>query len=217
MGRNEVSSSETTTRPRPLRQDAARNRTTLLAAAAEVFETQGLDASVTDVAHAAGLGMGTLYRHFPTKEALIDALVRGVLEATIQMARDASRCTDGTGLEQFLEASARYQAEHSGCLPRLWDTDHEMVKTARHLIAGLLADAKRAGRVRRDLSTTDLTMTMFSLRGVIEATLPIAPDAWQRHLDLLIAGMRPGLEELRHPPMSKALIDRVLSQRHRRP
>jgi AcrR family transcriptional regulator len=208
-----MSPGETKARTRVLRQDAARNRNTLLAAAAEVFELQGLDASVTDVAQAAGLGMGTLYRHFPTKEALIDALVHDVLEATIQMARDAANCPDGRGLEQFLEASARYQAEHSGCLPRLWDTDHDMVKAARHLIAGLLADAKKFGRVRGDLSTTDLTVTMFSLRGVIEATLPIAPDAWQRHLELLIAGMRPGDKELVHPPMNKATLDKVLSKR----
>jgi AcrR family transcriptional regulator len=204
-----------TARLRPLRQDAARNRSALLAAAAGVFDMQGLDASVTDVARAAGLGMGTLYRHFPTKAALIDALVHDVLEATIQMAHDASHCDDGAGLEQFLEASARYQAEHSGCLPRLWDTDHKMVKTARHLIAGLLADAQKSGRVRKDLTTTDLTMTMFSLRGVIEATLPVAPDAWRRHLDLLIAGMRPDLEELAHPAVNKATLDKILGKRNR--
>jgi hypothetical protein len=92
--------------------------------------------------------------------------------------REASAAVDGTGLEQFLEASGNYQAEHSGCLPRLWDTDHEMVKTARRLIAGLLlTEAKKCGRVRKDLTTTDLTVAMFSLRGVIETTIPVAPDA----------------------------------------
>jgi AcrR family transcriptional regulator len=59
----------------PLRQDAARNRNRLLAAAAEVFDAQGLDARVTDIARVAGVGIGTLYRRFPTKEVLIDALV----------------------------------------------------------------------------------------------------------------------------------------------
>jgi AcrR family transcriptional regulator len=155
-----------------------------------------------------------LYRRFPTKEALIDALVHDVLDATIQMARDASVCADGTGLQQFLEASGSYHAEHAGCLPRLWDTDHEMVKTARHLIAGLLADAKKHGQVRKDLTTTDLTMAIFSLRGVIETTLPVAPDAWRRHLDLLIAGMRPDDEKLPHAPMSTAILDNVLGKRH---
>src|SRR5271156_373221 len=101
-GRNEMTSGGTKTHVRPLRQDAARNRDRLLAAAAEVFDAQGLDASVTDIARVAGVGIGTLYRRFPTKEALIDALVHDVLDATIQMARDASVAADGTGLEQFL-------------------------------------------------------------------------------------------------------------------
>jgi AcrR family transcriptional regulator len=210
-----MTSERTSTHLRPLRQDAARNRDRLLAAAAEVFDAQGLDASVTDIARVAGVGIGTLYRRFPTKEALIDALVHDVLDATIQMARDASVCTNGTGLQQFLEASGSYQAEHSGCLPRLWDTDHEMVKAARHLIAGLLADAIKYGQVRKDLTTTDLTVAMFSLRGVIESTLPEAPDAWRRHLDLLIAGMRPEDKELAHPPMSKAKLDKALGKRRR--
>jgi AcrR family transcriptional regulator len=214
-GRSEMTLGGTTTHVRPLRQDAARNRDRLLAAAAEVFDAQGLDASVTDIARVAGVGIGTLYRRFPTKEALIDALVHDVLDATIEMAREASVAADGTGLERFLEASGNYQAEHSGCLPRLWDTDHEMVKTARRLIAGLLAEAKKCGRVRKDLTTTDLTVAMFSLRGVIETTLPVAPDAWRRHLDLLIAGMRPDKKELAHPPMSKPTLDKVLGKRDR--
>ena len=138
-GRGNGASSPAT--DRPLRRDALENRQRLLAAAGQVFEQKGLEASVADVARAAGVGMGTLYRRFPSKEALIAALVSEVLEATIAMAEEAAAWPDGSGLEHFLEASSAYQAEHLGCLPKLWNTDHHMVKTARTLIAALLADA----------------------------------------------------------------------------
>jgi AcrR family transcriptional regulator len=196
---------------RPLRKDAALHRTQLLAAAVKVFDEQGLDASVTEIARVAGVGVGTLYRRFPTKEALIDALVHDVLDATITMAREAAKAPDGTGLERFLEASGTYQAEHAGCLPRLWNTDHEQVKTARDLIDKLLIDAKRHKRIRHDLTSTDLSLAMFSLRGVLETTLPLAPDAWRRHLDLLIAGMRPADADLSNRALSPAVLDKILS------
>ncbi len=200
-----------------MRSDALKNRERLLVAAGQVFEEKGLEASVADVARLAGVGMGTLYRRFPSKEALIEALVSEVLEATIAMAQDAAARPDGTGLEHFLEASSAYQAEHLGCLPKLWNTDHHLVKTARELIAGLLADAQAHGRVRRDLKSTDLSLVMWSIRGVLETTRSNAPEAWKRHLDLLVAGMRPTEAELAHRPVSQNQVDRILSRRERSP
>ena len=196
---------------RPLRSDAAKNRERLLTAAGQVFEQKGLEASVADVARAAGVGMGTLYRRFPSKEALIEALVTDVLDATIVMAKRAAERTDGSGLEVFLETSGAYQAEHLGCLPKLWNSDHRMVRTARRLIADLLADAQFHGRVRRDLTSTDISMLMWSIRGVLETTRTSAPDAWRRHLDLLIAGMRPAESSLAHAPLSQGQVARILS------
>jgi AcrR family transcriptional regulator len=198
-----------TTTERRLRKDAAQHREQLLAAAVQVFNEQGLDASVTEIARVAGVGIGTLYRRFPTKEALVDALIHEILSTTIQMARDALGSPDGAGLETFLEASIAYQAGHAGYLRRLWNTDHEMVKTARQLIAKLLLDAKRHDRVRHDLTSTDLSLAMFSLLGVLEATLPVAPDAWRRHLDLLVAGMRPASSDLPHRALSPASLEHV--------
>jgi AcrR family transcriptional regulator len=196
---------------RPLRSDAAKNRERLLKAAGRVFEEQGLEASVADVARAAGVGMGTLYRRFPTKEALIEALVTEVLAMTISMAKEAAGQPDGSGLEHFLEASSRYQAEHVGCLPRLWSADHELIRTARRLIADLLADAKAHRRVREDLTSTDVTLALWSIRGVLETTGGTAPEAVRRHLDLLVAGMRPSKDKLAHRPVSQAQVDRILS------
>jgi AcrR family transcriptional regulator len=197
---------------RPLRRDAAENRARLLTAASHVFDSQGLDASVEEIARAAGVGMGTLYRRFPTKEALIDALVSELLDAVIGFAREAAKQPEGTGLERFLEAASEYQARNRGCLPRLWrGVDNDMVHTARALIAKLLADAKDHGRVREDLTSTDLNVILWSIRGIIETSRSIAPDAWRRHLELIIDGMRPGKPSLRRPALSQHQLDDIVT------
>ena len=195
-----------------MRSDALKNRERLLVAAGQVFAEKGLEASVADVAGAAGVGMGTLYRHFPSKEALVEALVSDVLETTIALARAAAARPDGTGLEHFLREASAYQAEHLGCLPKLWITDHHLVRTARELIAGLLADAQAYGRIRLDLRSTDISLALWSIRGVLETTGPNAPEAWKRHLALLIAGMRPTDAELAQRPLSQNQLDRILSR-----
>src|ERR1700712_5249512 len=88
--------------PRPLRRDAAENSARILLAAGPVFDAHGLDAGVEEIARAAGVGMGTLYRRFPTKDALIEALVQDLLQAIIGLASEASQQPAGRGLEQFL-------------------------------------------------------------------------------------------------------------------
>jgi AcrR family transcriptional regulator len=198
----------------PLRRDAAENRQHLLEAASQVFAAHGLDAGVEEIARVAGVGIGTLYRRFPTKDALVAALVQEVLGTMSQLAEAAADHVDGTGLERFLETSSRYQAEHSGCLPRLWttDPDNESIDQLRRVIAALLDEAKRHGRVRDELTSTDLTMIMWSIRGVIETTRGIAPDAWRRHLDILLEGMRPAGEPLAHRPITRAQVDRVIAR-----
>jgi AcrR family transcriptional regulator len=198
--------------PRPLRRDAAENRSRLLAAASQVFDEQGLDAGVEEIARVAGVGMGTLYRRFPTKDALIDALVTDLLDAMIELAREAALRPDGLGLEYFLEGASDYQARNPGCLPRLWrGPDNGLVKIARGLISDLLEDAKRHGRVRDDLTSTDLNVILWSIRGVIETTISVAPQAWRRHLELVIGGMRPTDGTFTHAPLTRKQLDTILT------
>jgi AcrR family transcriptional regulator len=198
---------------RPLRRDAAANRQRLLEAAASVFAEHGLDAGVEEIARVAGVGMGTLYRRFPTKDALIAALVHDVLDAMRSLADAAAARNDGTGLEFFLEAASAYQAEHRGCLPRLWNdgVDRDSVTQVRRAIGALLDDAKAHGGVRPEVTPTDLTMIMWSMRGVIEATGGVAPEAWRRHLDILIAGLRPVSQPLQHSPLTRAEVDSIIT------
>jgi AcrR family transcriptional regulator len=199
---------------RPLRRDAAANRERLLRAAGVVFADQGIEASVDEIARVAGVGMGTFYRRFPTKEALIAALVQDMLDSMQQLAEQAAARLDGRGLEQYLEEASAYQAAHRGCLPRLWNLDgsQDAVQRLRRTIAGLLDDAKRHGRVRDETTSTDVTMVMWSIRGVIETTGDVAPDAWRRHLSLLVAGLRPAASPLPHKPMTRQQVDQVLAQ-----
>jgi AcrR family transcriptional regulator len=199
---------------RHLRRDAAANRELVLDAAAKVFASQGLDAGVEEIARAAGVGVGTLYRRFPTKEALIAELVRDMLETMSALAAEAMEAPGGGGLEQFLEASSGYQAAHRGCLPRLWNTapNNEQLLQVRQRIAAMLTEAKRHGRVREELTNTDITMVMWSIRGVIETTREVVPDAWRRHLSILVAGLRPSSDPLCSRPLTRAQVDEVLTE-----
>jgi AcrR family transcriptional regulator len=198
---------------RPLRRDALQNRQRLLDAAAEVFAEHGLEASVEEIARTAGVGMGTLYRRFPTKDALISALVHDVVTTMLRIARESTERPDGTGLEYFLEAASAYQAAHRGCLPRLWNagTELDLVQEVRRLIAAILADAKRHGRVRADITSTDVTIALWAVRGIIETTQGRAPEAWQRYLDIFIAGLRPASDPLAHRVLSREKLDELIA------
>jgi AcrR family transcriptional regulator len=199
---------------RPLRAVAEQNRQRLLDAAAEVFAEHGLEAGVEEIARTAGVGMGTLYRRFPTKDALISALVHDVLTSMLKFAGEGAERGDGTGLEYFLEAASAYQAAHRGCLARLWNAgiEHDLVQQIRRLIDAMLADAKRHGRVREDITSADVTIALWAVRGIVETTQGRAPEAWQRHLDVYIAGLRPAAEPLPDRLVSREKLDKVMTE-----
>jgi AcrR family transcriptional regulator len=179
---------------RPLRRDAAENRERVLAAAIQVFGDHGLDAGVDEVARVAGVGMGTLYRRFPSKQALIDELVGGLRRELRDLARSAATRTDGGGLEQLLLGTGELQAARPGCLQRLWahsEADMDAIGEFRSLIPELVSDAQAHGRIRPEITSTDISMIMWSLSGLIETIGASAPSAWRRQLEISIAGMRP--------------------------
>jgi AcrR family transcriptional regulator len=198
---------------RPLRRDAQQNRRRLLDAAAEVFAEHGLEAGVEEIARTAGVGMGTLYRRFPTKDALIAALVHDVLSTMLEIAQESTERPDGTGLEHFLEAASSYQAAHRGCLSRLWnaDTEHDLVEEIRRLITAMLTDAERHGRVRAGITSMDVTIALWAIRGIIETTQGRAPEAWQRHLDIFMAGLRPASQPLPRQVLSREELDALIA------
>jgi AcrR family transcriptional regulator len=198
---------------RPLRLDAAQNRERLLAAASRVFAEHGLDVSVEEIAREAGVGMGTLYRRFPTKQALIDELVGQIRRAMLTHAQEAAQKTDGSGLEALLLAAGQLQAEHPAGVQQLWgrsDAEQVSVREFRRVLKELLRSAQDSGRIRPDVKSGDIQLMMWSLAAVIVATRASAPTAWRRHLDLLIAGLRPVADG----PFARQLEGRPLSEAH---
>jgi len=190
---------------RPLRRDAAQNRERLLDAAARVFAARGLDASVEEIARVAGLGMGTLYRRFPTKEALVGELVRQQLLDVVEAGQTAGSLPAGKGLERFLWRTGELMAARIGCLARLWTEagTAELLERLRALVGALLDDAQRHGRIRDDVDVADISLLLHGLNGVIATCQPIAPGIWRRSLELSIAGLRPGPAPLSSPPISR--------------
>lgn len=199
---------------RPLRRDAARNRQRVMAAAAAVFAEHGPDAGMDEIARVAGVGTGTLYRRFPTKEALVTALADDALDHLLVIAEAALADPGGTGLEHYLEAAGEFAARHRGSLIQLWRTDvnSQAAGRLRRTTRRLLADAKRHGRVREELAETDLTMLLWSLRGVILTTGDAAPEAWRRHLGILLAGLRPAEPKLPRRPLTRTEMREIIAR-----
>jgi AcrR family transcriptional regulator len=218
MNRSHVRGSSTGVEGKALRRDAAANRRRILTAAELVFSERGLDAGVDEIARVAGVGMGTLYRRFPTKEALISELVREVFVDLIEMATDTLDAPSGAGFEQLLYGTGALQASHRGCLSRLWNDDETMAMKDeyRRITAELLGRAKAVGRIREDVTHADIDLTFWALRGVIETTRGVSDTAWRRHLAIVIAGMRPGAQSLDELPVAEHDVARAKSRNHAR-
>lgn len=204
-------------RQRAVRREAQENRARLLLAARHVFALRGPDARVEEIAQAAGVGLGTFYRNFATKQALFDELVGEVRRRLLALATRARRAPDGTGLEQLLVDAGKAQARDPGYMQFLWTpstAEQGAVDEFLGILAELLADAQRAGRIRSDIEVTDVWMTLWSLRGILEMTRAAAPTAWRRHLELMIVGMRThpaGDEPLAAAPLSLARARRAIA------
>jgi AcrR family transcriptional regulator len=181
-----------------LRSDARRNRRRLLRSAREVMREQGLDASLGEIARRAGVGNATLYRHFPTREALCEAVFAeygGELEEIrdrvlrIPDAWEAlTTWLEETGAEfatdkAFADLVTRGMAQS----PAL----NELCMGAMALAETLFRNAQRQGAIRADAEFTDLMVAMYALQQVVAATSQVAPDAWRRHLAIALDGLRP--------------------------
>jgi AcrR family transcriptional regulator len=205
-------------RRRAVRRESVENRARLLDAARQVFAQRGPEARVEEIAQAAGVGMGTFYRNFSTRQALVDELVADVRRRLLGLARRARAAPDGTGLERLLSDAGRAQARDPGYMQFLWSrstVEQAAVDEFLVLLAGLLADAQEAGRIRPEIVITDVWMTLWSLRGILEMTRTAAPSAWKRHVELMIAGLRTrpaGDVALSTRPMSLARARRCIEE-----
>lgn len=197
----------------PLRQDAARNRQRLLDAAAELFASRGLGVTLNDIAHHAGVGVGTAYRRFANKQELVEALFDERLQVYTQIAREALDDEDAWhGLVAFLQRSLRLHAEDRGLAELLMNDEyvnHEQTNTMRHEIAPLVNHivdrAKRQGTLRADIEGTDVVFLQIGLNAIIDKTRQDYPDLYLRYLNLMLDGLRaerPNVTDLSVPPLT---------------
>jgi AcrR family transcriptional regulator len=205
----------TATAVAPLRRDAAVNRQRILAAAIEVFSTSGADAGIDEIARRAGVGVGTVYRRFPTKEALMQAITAQLMRDLVVLARDALDVPAADALADFLRGAGDLQARHAGCLWQLWssgpDSD-EIRAELRKSLQQVLARAQGCGAVRDDLTYEDVAMVLWSLAGVVESVRDVQPELWQRTLEVLLLGLRPSGAPLATPPLRPGGLDEVARQ-----
>jgi AcrR family transcriptional regulator len=188
---------------RALRADARRNRGAVIAAAKELFADQGLDAQMPDVAKAARVGVGTVYRHFPTKDDLIAALVSERFGRLAQRAREALEMGDAwEGIADFIRFSAQIQAEDRGLCEVMGSRPEVMDAAARavglpELCDRLVKRAQRSGQLRRDLVWEDIPMVACGLGRITQATVGPAAGRWPRLVEIVLDGLRaPGSGKL---------------------
>jgi AcrR family transcriptional regulator len=178
--------------PRALRRDAVRNYHRILGAAREVLGESGANASMEEIAARADVGIGTVYRRFASKDALIDELLRLALEEVTSAAGQALARTDGHGLEELLRALGQSFADHARYASLLLDrpTDPATSSRMRAAISELTARAVTAGTVSPGTTATDVMALIWAMRGLVQASGDVAPRAWQRFLDIHLAGLR---------------------------
>jgi AcrR family transcriptional regulator len=177
-----------------MRSDARRNRERLLAAATAAFAENGADAPLEDIARRAGVGIGTLYRHFPTRLALQEGVYRNQVNAVCARGRDlACDPSPGDAFFAWLRALSGYLATKRGLSLALIENlgrDSELLSSCSQMMkttaAELLARAQRADAVRSDVSALDV---MRLVHGIAVATEQTPGDA-DRLLSLMLDGLR---------------------------
>lgn len=182
---------------RPLRADARRNRERILQSAREVFAEHGVVAQMDDVAARAGVGVGTVYRHFPTKEALMGELVRQKFRLLADGAREALE-RDGEPFNVLADllhrnaetcaADASMQHALAAVGEHIWSQAETEQQELSQLSGELIARAQRGGTMRADVTATDIAMLMCGVSATMAHNGP--GFDWHRHLALAIDMLR---------------------------
>src|ERR1700728_1907789 len=184
----------------PRRKDAERNRRRLLAAAREVFRDRGVAATLNDVAHHAGLGVGTVYRHFANKEELIDALFDDMVTTVDGYVQEAAEEPDAwLGLTRALQQVCEVQAFDRGLREVMLGTGRgpERQRQMRDRVAptvdAIVARAQQQGTLRADVVPADFPILQLMVGAVSDHTGQ--PGLWRRYLAIIVDGLRARQDE----------------------
>jgi AcrR family transcriptional regulator len=192
---------------RPLRADARRNHERLLAAAAEAFAEHGIEVGVAEIARRAGVGAGTLFRHFPTKHDLLLAILEDrFAEVRAALATALAEDDPWAAFERVITDGAEMQVRDRCFLqsaaaelmsdPRLREIRAEILTD----VATILGRAQDAGVVRDDVRPEDMPFLLNAVGGAIARMDPVRPDLWRRYLGVVLDGLRPHGATPLHPP-----------------
>jgi AcrR family transcriptional regulator len=181
---------------KPLRADALRNRERIMTSGRELFASRGAEAQMDEIAAHAGVGIGTLYRHFPDKQALLTAMARERFHAFTEIAAEAEQIVDPfESLEAALLTSLMTVAGDTGfqfAMMRSGELEWEGIEEQKAAFAAtmtrIIDRAKAAGVVRPDLTFDDFPMLLCG----ITSTMYFKPGTadWKRHLELILDGLR---------------------------
>jgi AcrR family transcriptional regulator len=182
---------------RPLRRDAERNRQRILEAAREAFAHDGLSVTLDEIGRRAGVGVGTVYRRFPDKELLIEALFETRMNEFVALADECLGFDDAwDGLVHFLERASQEQACDRGFKEVALSGSIGLARCSRArelmlpLVGQLVARAQADGSLRADLAPTDLPLMQLMLGFISDCTRDVDPEIWRRYLGLLTDGLR---------------------------
>jgi AcrR family transcriptional regulator len=200
-----------------VRVDARRNRERVVVAARELFASDGVDVPVREIARCAGVGIATVYRHFPTREELVDAVLEDGFDQFVALAEAALAEPDAwAGFASFVESALALHARNRALKDVLETQQRGRARAAamrtriRPLLAELVARAQDQGSLRRDFTPQDLTLLFWANDRVIELAGEVAPGLWRRQLGFLLDGLRAeAARPLPHPPLSDAQLKRV--------
>jgi AcrR family transcriptional regulator len=201
-----------------VRNDARRNRRRLLESARELFASGGVEVSVEEITCQAGVGMGTLYRHFATKEELIDAVLEDAFAEFLALAESARAEPDPwAGLCRFLEQALAMHARHR-CLKdavAISERGRGWVEAMRRQmwpLVELVERAKAQRTLRADFTAEDVALVLWTGDRVIERSVGFAPELWRRFPGLLLDGLRRGAATLPAPPVTRAQLTSAATQ-----
>ncbi|MDH6218672.1 TetR/AcrR family transcriptional regulator [Streptomyces pseudovenezuelae] len=204
---------------RPLRRDAALNRERILHAAREIFGQHGLGVTLDDVARHAGVGVGTVYRRFPTKEALVRALFEHDLALRQKSAEEALAQPDPwQGLVDFLMLMTADLAENRGLHEVIMLGNHSSapLETARGgmlpFLEELIRRAQESGQLREEVTPSDIPVMVHMLSQATQFTQGKRPDIWRRYIEILLNGLRqrPDNPPLTTPSLGNETVEQVM-------
>jgi AcrR family transcriptional regulator len=200
---------------RPLRRDAEVNLARILVAARDVFAEEGYEASMESIAARADVGIGTLYRRFPTKADLLDAVVAAAKERNRQIAEEV--LADVSPPDAVFEFVRRCIAVPSCWRATIaappWRSRGPGLDKTGPLLEEILGRSQRARTVRPDVTVTDLVMVLLSVRSIADVCDTASSRPSLRFLELLLDGLRPGHAPVAVPALTLAQLDRILARR----